>query len=246
MRIAEGTADKTVDLFEIIKNHDYSDIEFYSDKPWIIVTPTYAWRIPRIVEELLKKAKLKGNTRIYFVMTCGSDIGNAGKYLKALSYEKSMVYSGCYELIMPENYIAMFKTPSKSEAMEIIKRADLEIDKVIEILKKGKEFPERHVTLAGRISSGFINDIFYPAFVHAKKFYTTDKCISCEKCKRVCPLNNIRIAEGRPVWDDNCTHCMSCISKCPEEAIEYGRHSRGLPRYTFPESKALEDVRDKE
>lgn len=56
MRIAEGTADKTVDLFEIIKNHDYSDIEFYSDKPWIIVTPTYAWRIPPYCRRTAQKS----------------------------------------------------------------------------------------------------------------------------------------------------------------------------------------------
>ena len=36
-----------------------------------------------------------------------------------------------------------------------------------------------------------------------------------------------------PVWKTNCTHCMACICRCPKEAIEYGRHSVGLPRYVF-------------
>ena len=27
---------------------------------------------------------------------------------------------------------------------------------------------------------------------------------------------------------------MACICRCPKAAIEYGKHSRGLPRYTFP------------
>lgn len=37
---------------------------------------------------------------------------------------------------------------------------------------------------------------------------------------------------------------MACINCCPKEAIEYGKHSVGLPRYTFkravsaPEAKA--------
>ena len=243
-RIAEGTGDEIIDLFGMIKSHDYDNTEIHSDTPWVIVTPTYAWRIPHIVEELLKKLSLTGNKRIYFVMTCGDSIGNAGKYLEPLSAEKSMIYSGCYELVMPENYIAMFKTPEKSEALKIIKRAEPEIDKIIEMLKAGKEFPERHITFAGKICSGFINDMFYPAFVHAKKFYTTDKCISCGKCERVCPLNNIRLVDGRPLWADNCTHCMACISKCPWEAIEYGKHSRGLPRYVFPESVTSPDVQD--
>ncbi|WP_229056928.1 MULTISPECIES: hypothetical protein [unclassified Holdemania] len=30
---------------------------------------------------------------------------------------------------------------------------------------------------------------------------------------------------------------MACISRCPMEAIEYGKHTQGLPRYTCPESR---------
>ena len=48
------------------------------------------------------------------------------------------------------------------------------------------------------------------------------------------PLGNIKLADGKPVWGDRCTHCMACISRCPKEAIEYGTHSRGLPRYLCP------------
>ena len=36
-----------------------------------------------------------------------------------------------------------------------------------------------------------------------------------------CPLNNIRLENGKPVWGKHCTHCMACICDCPKEAIEY-------------------------
>lgn len=48
---------------------------------------------------------------------------------------------------------------------------------------------------------------------------------------RLCPLNNITLEDGKPLWGGNCTHCMACISYCPTEAIEYGRRSVGKPRY---------------
>ena len=35
------------------------------------------------------------------------------------------------------------------------------------------------------------------------------------------------------VWGKNCTHCMACICYCPKEAIEYGKKSKGKPRYHF-------------
>ena len=105
------------------------------------------------------------------------------------------------------------------------------------MIRSGKEFAEPDITITDRLISGIVNDLFYPVCVHAKKFYATDACISCGKCERVCPTQNVRLENGRPVWGKKCTHCMACICRCPEEAIEYGKHSRGLPRYTFPESE---------
>ena len=103
--------------------------------------------------------------------------------------------------------------------------------------RSGKEFTGPDITMKDRLISGIVNDLVYPVCVHAKKFYVTDACISCGKCERVCPTENVRLENGRPVWGKKCTHCMACICRCPAEAIEYGKHSRGLPRYTFPESE---------
>lgn len=234
-RIGEELGDEVVNLFEKLRNQDFSEMN--SGYPWVVVTPTYAWRIPRILEKWLLKTKLSGTRDIYFVMTCGSQISNAGKYLKTLCAKKDMNHRGCYEVVMPENYIALFETPSKEEALVIIKKAEKEIDQAAALIKKGDKFPEYPITVKDRLNSGIINAVFYPLLVHAKKFYATDACISCGKCEKVCPLSNIHMDKGRPVWGNSCTHCMACICRCPQEAIEYGRHSRGLPRYTFPQSR---------
>ena len=232
-KIAEGTKQNTLNLFQRIRNNDHSAL--HSDKPWIIVCPTYAWRIPRILEQWLKETQLSGNERIYFVMTCGGNIGNAGKYLKLLCHKKGLFYSGCYEIVMPENYIALFSTPSQPEALSTIENAQIDINKAIQMINDGLSFPEPQISLNDKISSGIVNDIFYPVCVHAKKFYTTEKCISCGVCEKVCPLNNIKLVNGSPRWSNNCTHCMACINRCPKEAIEYGDHSVGLPRYICPQ-----------
>lgn len=75
------------------------------------------------------------------------------------------------------------------------------------------------------------NPVFYALFVKADKFRADDKCIGCGKCAQLCPLNDISIVDGLPVWGKNCTHCMACICHCPTGAIEYGRKSLGKPRY---------------
>lgn len=88
-RIGEKTHQEVMNLFDKIKNNDHSKME--SDSPWVIVCPTYAWKIPRILEDWIKKTELS-HQDIYFVMTCGGSIGNAGKYLEELCTLKHMNY----------------------------------------------------------------------------------------------------------------------------------------------------------
>ena len=85
-RISTETKDKLMNLGERIRSRDFSGI--HSDTPWVVAAPTYAWRIPRVLEEWLKNTELRGNKNIYFVMTCGGNIGNAGRYLKSWPGQK--------------------------------------------------------------------------------------------------------------------------------------------------------------
>lgn len=228
-RICKEIGDEFINLFEKIRNLDFS--EMHSVRPWIMVVPTYAWRIPHIVQNWMENTAFTGNRDIYFIMTCGGSIGNAGKYLDKLCRKKNMNYRGCMGITMPENYIALFSTPTQEKALQIIDQAEPVIDQAVAYIKNGKPFPQIDVSFKDCMNSGIVNDLFYPVFVHAKKFYTTDTCISCGKCVNVCPLNNIRMDNKTPVWGNHCTHCMACICHCPKEAIEYGKHSQGLTRY---------------
>ena len=66
------------------------------------------------------------------------------------------------------------------------------------------------------------------------KFIINDNCISCGKCEKLCPLSNIKLIEGQPIWGNHCTHCMACISRCPKGAIEYGKKTKDRIRYVCP------------
>jgi CBS domain containing-hemolysin-like protein len=108
-RIADALGDALVNLNDRIKSGDTSSVE--TGERVIIVTPTYAWRIPRVVRDWLLKTELRGAKQVWFVMTCGSEIGNADKYNRELCAEKAISCMGTAQIVMPENYIAMFSAP---------------------------------------------------------------------------------------------------------------------------------------
>lgn len=230
--IGNQIEDEVVNLFRRIRNHDFSEI--HSNKPWVIVAPTYAWRIPRILQEWLVKTKLTGSSDMYFILTCGGSIGNAGSYVRKLCMSKGMQFYGCIPIVMPENYIALFAAPAREEALKIIRQADAVVERVAILIKKREAYNPSDIRFKDRINSGIVNELFYSLFVHAKKFYATEDCISCGKCEMLCPLGNIQLKSKKPVWGKSCTHCMACICQCPKEAVEYGRHTKGMVRYTCP------------
>ena len=91
-RIANALGDALVNLNDRIKASDTSSIE--TGERVIIVTPTYAWRIPRVVRDWLRKTELRGAKQAWFVMTCGSEIGNADRYNRDLCTEKGNFLHG--------------------------------------------------------------------------------------------------------------------------------------------------------
>ena len=232
-RIGEALHDETLDLFERLRSRDFSLL--HSDRPWVVVTPTYAWRIPRIVQEWLEKTPLTGSRDMYFVMTCGENIGSAGKYTDRLCATKGMNSLGCIPVVMPENYTAMFSIPDPELSKKLIDASRFALGKAILSIRDGEDFPPRKAGVLDHLKSGIVNTLFYRFFVKSSPFSVLDTCTSCGKCERSCPLGSISMVNGRPAWGKECTHCMACINGCPVQAIEYGRASQGKRRYQCPE-----------
>ena len=143
-RIAEGLEMPLYDLNACIKAGDTAPVQTGRDV--VLVTPTYAWRIPRVVSEWLGKTALTGAERIWFVMDCGSEIGNAAGYNRQLAAQKHLHYMGTAQIIMPENYIAMFNAPQKEQARSIVEQAEPALQKVLAQLRgrAGIFSTERH------------------------------------------------------------------------------------------------------
>ncbi|MCQ4637737.1 EFR1 family ferrodoxin [Anaerovorax odorimutans] len=233
-QIAEQLGDELVSINQHLKDGEKKT--FRSQRPLVFVAPVYAWRVPKVVEKWICDMEFEGNKNAYFVLTRGGSTGgNAAAYAKKLCDKTGMVYQGLASVHMPENYIALSSAPSESECESIIARAKPVFSQLASQIRQGEPFTEASVSLADRLISGPVNVLYYRFFIKDKGFTVSDACISCGKCTRRCPLNNIDMVDGKPAWKGNCTHCMACICGCPTEAIEYKSISKGKRRYDIME-----------
>lgn len=184
---------------------------------------------PRVVSGWLGKTALTGAERIWFVMDCGSEIGNAAKYNRQLAVQKQLQYMGTAQIIMPENYIAMFNAPRNEQARSIVEQAEPALQRVLAQLRAGQEFPPPRDNFYDRLMSGPVNPVFYRFFVKADAFRATDACIGCGKCVELCPLNNIRLENGKPVWGKTAPTVWRASAIAPKRPSSTAKEQRQAP-----------------
>ncbi|SHI10805.1 hypothetical protein SAMN02745823_02482 [Sporobacter termitidis DSM 10068] len=234
-RIGQIADDRVVSANVLIKKG--GGAAFDSEKPLVFVCPTYAWRIPRVFESFIRETRFSGSKKAYFVLTCGSETGAAAAYAARLCADMGFELMGLISVVMPENYIALYDAPDKQAARVIIQKAGPVIEAAANCVREGRPLLREQATLGGKLLSAAVNPVFYRFVVKAKGFHTTDACTACGKCAGLCPMNNIRLESGKPVWGSRCTHCMACICLCPAEAVEYKKSSQGKPRYHCAEER---------
>ncbi len=232
-KLAGALDDELTDVFPLLR--DGAAAELRSERPWVFVSPTYAWRLPRLFADFIRGGGFSGSREAYFVMTCGDGIGNAAAFNRALCREKGFVCRGTLPVVMPENYIALFDAPGPAEAKRIVEAAAPALERAAACVREGRDFPARKTVAADRLRSGVVNAAFYRFVIRDRRFRVSEACVGCGQCAERCVRRNIELRDGRPVWGGDCTHCMACICACPVSAIEYGKASVGRPRYRCPE-----------
>lgn len=226
--------DDVVSMNQRMIENDFSGL--YSERPYVVVCPTYAFNLPRVVKSLLMRTRLDGTKSIYFVLTCGVSTGGAAGIIAEFVASLSMQYKGCGVVKMPENNIRIASLPEEDVAREIIRKSIPHIHEIADKIAKDQMLTDGKSGEIRKLLCKMFESNYYTLYIKDDKFqHSPQYCGKCGKCVRNCPMQNITVdVSGKLVWNGRCTQCMACICGCPNNAIEYGKVTKGRHRYHFP------------
>jgi len=212
-----------------------------------ILYPVYACRLPRIMRNFVKNnLPISADSYVFSLTNYASFGGPASLHqLKTLLQAKGDKLHAGFGLSMPPNDIMLCGAESQEKQTKHFAAAAEGIKTIAQTIKKRPEnyfYPKGHIPL-------FIAKLCYKLFFwyckrEFKKFYVNDNCTSCGICVKICPTDNIKLVDERPVWGSNCEQCLACLQWCPAVAI----HRKGVPEtrrhYHNPTVKAEDLIND--
>lgn len=228
-RIAQATKETMVAITkdEICSGKTY---QLQDGEKLGFVFPIYWWGMPALVEEFVKKMKVRlgGNNYVYGAATYGLSAHNGLKDLEKVLQKKKISLQAVYEVKMVDNYVVAYDIAKEEKREEVDRNAEEVIEEIVRDICKEKH--EKVKDIIGTTLKPVVHS-FYKRTDHRKKFYADENCTGCGLCAKNCPCNAIVMENGRPVWKENCSFCLKCIHSCPVQALQHGKKTAERGRY---------------
>lgn len=205
----------------------------------IWVFPTYSWGVPPVVADFIRRCSMSDEAvgaRHYMVTTCGDDMGYADRQWRKLLEKRGIAPRSAFAVIMPNTYTLMkgFDVDSPQTASQKLAASEQRIRDIAAAI----DSDGAPMLIPGRFP-WIKSSVIYPWFVRhemsPRPFRSNEGCISCGLCARRCPMENITMSDGKPVWGDRCALCLRCYHYCPRHAIAYGDKTAFKGQWQCPE-----------
>jgi flavodoxin/NAD-dependent dihydropyrimidine dehydrogenase PreA subunit len=233
--IANKTGDKLVDIVEYVNKNNFN-VE--SGENVGIISPTYFWKLPSIVDEFMEKLQLvmSANTYSFFIATYGTLSGQTGRLANEFMLKGGHPFKAFFSVKMPDTWTPVFNLSDKAKLKRINEKADIEIDNIIRQITQ-RECGNYMHNRTPHLFTG-VQSKQYENVRKTKHFKVEDNCIGCGLCAKKCPVSAIEMKDCKPEWvKDKCVMCLGCLHRCPKFSIQYGNGTKKHGQYTHPSYK---------
>lgn len=171
------------------------------------VFPIYFSDMPYAMRNFVSRLRFAGKPYIFSVCTSRGHFGDIAKRLHALLAQKGQKLSCSAHVQMPGN--SRISTPEENALTLAAQRSA--VNEVAALLRTR---PQQDYTADAPLPETPVHTA-----ANIRGLEAEESCIGCGICAEVCPMDNIRVENGRAAIGQNCTVCLACFHWCPVEAI---------------------------
>lgn len=206
-----------------------------------IIYPVYAFGPPELVARFAAKLRARSGSYIFDIATCASMPGKSHGIMRDRLRQAGLELSAGWTLKMPGNCTWMKPPPEQAKQEKMFAGVERCLKVIADIVRNRRIAQIEDSIWPIRPLAGLIWPVAVRGFARDdKKFFATDACIHCGLCERICPVQNVKLVNGKPTWLHHCQGCLACLQWCPTAAIEFGKKTAGRARYHHPSAKASE------
>ena len=195
------------------------------------VFPSHDFQAPTFVQSWLSGTDGLAGKYLFAVMSYGISPGRGLSKLEALIAKRGGRLAAGFAVMMPHNGIGSRLQPPEVRSRLLEEWQERRPHVLDAINRREDRVGEAELSLLGffrndswRMLPGLFR--FIGAMMREGEkglTYNADEaCNACGICARVCPVGNIRMDGGRPVWGSACVNCFACLHWCPQEATHLG------------------------
>jgi ferredoxin len=208
----------------------------------VIIYPTYVMTAPEIVKKFAGKIQVSDGSDLFlFAHSGGGGAGIAINSIKKVFEDRKIKISNIFETTFPSN--SAVRSYSTDQLRKILEKAEDSVQKNIESLVKGKNANILRLSILKK-SSLLIGEwlaVFGGKYMKFREIDVDGSCIGCSTCVKVCPVENIKLLNNRPVFSDKCEMCLACVNQCPKKSLSYGKMKKSnMMSYRHPDVKLKE------
>lgn len=237
-------------IAKLLPNEEVVDITAATSLRWnvtgqlrvIWAMPVHSWGMPEAVCAFMRDVELTGAGDVpqFMVCTCGDDVGLAHEMWRKYVSVRGWRPCSAHSVVMPNTYVCLpgFDVDPHSVAELKMSKVYGRVREVVHAIKCRSKIDDVVKGRMAWLKTKVVYPLFMKMLISPKSFHVTGACVSCGRCVRQCPMENIAMGDDRrPVWGGDCTLCLGCYHVCPCHAVEYGKSTRAKGQWMCrPES----------